>query len=1557
MAAPRVMVPVLSLAVLCLGLWASAGNATESPLSLGSSAPASDSMSFDVVYDSWINADLTTTNYGADKELWVGLYDPQTGKTYERRTLLWFDIAALPADAIVDSATLELTQTAASGETSYPIWPYLLTSDWSEYTVTWNDQPSWVSAGDPSTTVDADPGVKTWDVSGIVQNWRKGAKNNGILLVGDGKTVGTRLFGSRESESGPGRLTIYYHEPEPDTPTPTSTLTQTPTATPTTTRTLTPTATGTLTPTPTTTQTLTPTATGTPTPTPTATEAPTEADLLVTDIWPDGAQIAYQILNASDITAPGGHQTGLWVDDVKVTSQREGQTLGPWERGVNRFAWTCSPPSDTIEVCTNIAWELSESDYTNNCRVETWHCDKTAPRFVVGPRATGITSTSAEICWDTDEPAAGTVHYDQQGVVLGKSASAPAAALHHCVTLTKLATGASYHYVVEAVDPAGNGAVSRDLAFTTQPAADAQAPVVSLSLAAQLAGTVLLQPIATDDHEVDQVAFFVDGTPVGTDYKPPFEWAVDTTLLADGSHTFIARAKDAAGNQTSTTLSRNVLNHPPIPSSPVHVRIMAPAEGDQVGDRIRVEVEVTHDFRQPIAELVFRLDGAVVRTMQYSCSRPWRIVYCTGEVPLRETWTYDESELAPDAHRLVVLASDILTPANSGEAAVNFTVADPTELVASRQVVRNGSSFRVTLRLENRGLLASTALSVVDTSLGYQPVDKVWAGLGSLPAAPVAATLGGNRLGSSAELRYAYPGSLNPGQTLLIAYDVVPVLLEDPAAAHIIGSELRISHRQGGTEIPQTLTDRAYQSTAEFSAALAASDYLAISGPEARVSSFSVVPAAEFSLRGVTAELALERDGVLGYLNRSTTDPIRVKDLLTSSSGWGARLRPGWKRDGFLLLVGERGEVPAYDWPTSLQWERNGAAGHHGTTDTTDNWYADTESNDHRPELRVGRIVGQGMAELTRTMRNILNVIQGVAGNSFDRSDALALSGPESHWETFIADINAAATTLRTTSPPSTADVFHTEYFETAVGLRREALGILGKADYCDGPRRVQFPADIAGWRDSTGTALTCRWDLDDNTTRPQPPTDRQTVLNLISETQATRVEAWRRGVTATYRIFDNLPTEAENIRAAWDFFQAATADRLPGKDILTFFGHGNEGAWVEFTQHDFGSARAVMLATSCLTGRYASIDGAPEGAFRAGAAAYIGATEESGGQTRDLQLNFWRYWRGATTLGDALARFKRDWLSAHPGVGDEFFVDEYNLYGDPKYGAVAAAEAATSIGETGATTAPPATLQVTVPAYQVAAAGGFSRVTIPGGEMLGEEGQPELPYYVERLAIPAGYEVLEVELTERVAPQVADGLAIAAYEDRVVSAAASPALPSAAGDEGWYPARDFDWATVRNADGSSELVLALYAFQHNPLTRQSRFYDSYTFAISYATTGVTLVEFTADKAIYGPGKPVTLELLVSSTGAAQDVTVSVALRREGAVEAEYGLPLRVLPDLTGEATLGLEWDTTGIPEGDYVAGVKLTDADGVVLATGTTWFKLGEVAAGNALYLPLVMR
>ena len=195
MAAPRVMVPILCLcaAVFCLGLWTSAGNAYESPSPLDVSTPASSSMSFGVARDSWINADAVTANYGADKELWVGLYN-QAGKTYERRALLYFDISGLPADAIVDSAGLELSQVAAYDAAQLNIWPYQVVDYWDEASVTWSDSPPLASTGDPATTVDKSSGVKVWDVTKIVQSWRAGAKNYGILLAGDGKTLGHARF-------------------------------------------------------------------------------------------------------------------------------------------------------------------------------------------------------------------------------------------------------------------------------------------------------------------------------------------------------------------------------------------------------------------------------------------------------------------------------------------------------------------------------------------------------------------------------------------------------------------------------------------------------------------------------------------------------------------------------------------------------------------------------------------------------------------------------------------------------------------------------------------------------------------------------------------------------------------------------------------------------------------------------------------------------------------------------------------------------------------------------------------------------------------------------------------------------------------------------------------------------------------------------------------------------------------------------------------------------------------------------------------------------------------
>ena len=55
---------------------------------------------------------------------------------------------------------------------------------------------------------------------------------------------------------------------------------------------------------------------------------------------------------------------------------------------------------------------------------------------------------------------------------------------------------------------------------------------------------------------------------------------------------------------------------------------------------------------------------------------------------------------------------------------------------------------------------------------------------------------------------------------------------------------------------------------------------------------------------------------------------------------------------------------------------------------------------------------------------------------------------------------------------------------------------------------------------------------------------------------------------------------------------------------------------------------------------------------------------------------------------------------------------------------------------------APPATLSVVVPDYEVATIDGADYVTIPGGNTLFALGQPVVPIYTVETSIPAGYEV-----------------------------------------------------------------------------------------------------------------------------------------------------------------------------------------------------------------------
>lgn len=92
---------------------------------------------------------------------------------------------------------------------------------------------------------------------------------------------------------------------------------------------------------------------------------------------------------------------------------------------------------------------------------------------------------------------------------------------------------------------------------------DTTPPTVSLSAPANgatVSGTATLSASASDNVGVSRVEFYVDGTLVLSDTTAPYSTTWNTTSAANGSHTLMARAFDAAGNTTSSSVTVTVNN-------------------------------------------------------------------------------------------------------------------------------------------------------------------------------------------------------------------------------------------------------------------------------------------------------------------------------------------------------------------------------------------------------------------------------------------------------------------------------------------------------------------------------------------------------------------------------------------------------------------------------------------------------------------------------------------------------------------------------------------------------------------------------------------------------------------------------------------------------------------------------------------------------------------------------------------------------------------------------------------------------------------------------------
>ena len=81
---------------------------------------------------------------------------------------------------------------------------------------------------------------------------------------------------------------------------------------------------------------------------------------------------------------------------------------------------------------------------------------------------------------------------------------------------------------------------------------DSVPPTVSASESGT-SGSISLAATASDNVGVTRVEFLVDGALKGTDTSTPYALTLDSNTLSNGSHSLVARAYDAAGNNAAST--------------------------------------------------------------------------------------------------------------------------------------------------------------------------------------------------------------------------------------------------------------------------------------------------------------------------------------------------------------------------------------------------------------------------------------------------------------------------------------------------------------------------------------------------------------------------------------------------------------------------------------------------------------------------------------------------------------------------------------------------------------------------------------------------------------------------------------------------------------------------------------------------------------------------------------------------------------------------------------------------------------------------------------------
>ena len=231
----------------------------------------------------------------------------------------------------------------------------------------------------------------------------------------------------------------------------------------------------------------------------------------------------------------------------------------------------------------------------------TFNVDTKAPQ-ITSVTTSSVSSSSAIICWQANEPVVGKVEYGPTSGSYNWSTDWTGVfTTDDCMDLTHLESNAAYHFRIVVKDKVGYYGYSQDGTFQTAASVggDSEAPEIEEVLfegspvtdGLMIEGSGRFSVKAQDSSGVSRVEFYIDSSLMHTAYSQPpwFYWDFDINAVPDGVHELRIKAFDTFNKEQVRTYSINVQM-----ASPSAPTITEPANGtitnqDEIEVRGRAE--------------------------------------------------------------------------------------------------------------------------------------------------------------------------------------------------------------------------------------------------------------------------------------------------------------------------------------------------------------------------------------------------------------------------------------------------------------------------------------------------------------------------------------------------------------------------------------------------------------------------------------------------------------------------------------------------------------------------------------------------------------------------------------------------------------------------------------------------------------------------------------------------------------------------------------------------------------------------------------------------------